>query len=64
MKNIQFVKMTEGDGSVGQLQDHVNGGTSLDGTRKHGVKWFEWMEGEEMKMMSKSNAYAAAVSQK
>lgn len=50
MKNVQFVKMTEGDVVLLDNYKCMHGRNVFDGTRKHGVAWFEGWEGEsEMK---------------
>jgi hypothetical protein len=54
MKNVQFVKMTEGDVVLLDNYKCMHGRNVFDGTRKHGVAWFEGWEGEEeMKKQSK-----------
>jgi hypothetical protein len=54
MKNIQFVKMTEGDVVLLDNYKTMHGRNVFDGTRKHGVAWFEGWDGEEeMKQSSK-----------
>lgn len=47
MKNVQFVKMTEGDVVLLDNYSCMHGRNVFDGTRKHGVAWFEGWEGEE-----------------
>jgi len=47
MKNVQFVKMTEGDVVLLDNYKCMHGRNVFDGTRKHGVAWFEGWEGEE-----------------
>lgn len=47
MKNIKFVKMTEGDVVLLDNYKTMHGRNVFDGTRKHGVCWFEGWEGEE-----------------
>ncbi|KAL9185347.1 hypothetical protein ACHAXT_003124 [Thalassiosira profunda] len=50
MKNVQYVKMTEGDVVLLDNYKCMHGRNVFDGTRKHGVAWFEGWEGEaEMK---------------
>mmetsp|Transcript_21507 Transcript_21507/g.31651 ORF Transcript_21507/g.31651 Transcript_21507/m.31651 type:complete len:247 (-) Transcript_21507:50-790(-) len=46
-KNVQFVKMTEGDVVLLDNYKCMHGRNVFDGTRKHGVAWFEGWEGEE-----------------
>jgi len=54
MKNVRFVKMTEGDVVLLDNYKTMHGRNVFDGTRKHGVAWFEGWEGEEsMKQTSK-----------
>jgi hypothetical protein len=62
LKNIQYVKMTEGDVVLLDNYKTMHGRNVFDGTRKHGVAWFEGWEGEEE--MKLSNKVAAAASQK
>ena len=47
MKNVQFVKMTEGDVVLLDNYKCMHGRNVFDGTRKHGVAWFEGWTGEE-----------------
>jgi len=47
MKNVQFVKMTEGDVVLLDNYKCLHGRNVFDGTRKHGVAWFQGWEGEE-----------------
>ncbi|GAX17461.1 hypothetical protein FisN_5Hh111 [Fistulifera solaris] len=47
MKNVKFVKMTEGDVVLLDNYKTMHGRNVFDGTRKHGVAWFEGWEGEE-----------------
>merc|ERR1712238_530999 len=47
MKNIQYVKMTEGDVVLLDNYKCLHGRNVFNGTRKHGVAWFEGWEGEE-----------------
>jgi len=56
MKNVQYVKMTEGDVVLLDNYKCMHGRNVFDGTRKHGVAWFEGWTGEE-EMKAK---YAAA----
>jgi hypothetical protein len=54
MKNVQFVKMTEGDVVLLDNYKCMHGRNVFDGTRKHGVAWFEgWTGEEEMKAKAK-----------
>lgn len=54
MKNVQFVKMTEGDVVLLDNYKCMHGRNVFDGTRKHGVAWFEGWEGEEEMKQKKS----------
>jgi len=47
MKNVQYVKMTEGDVVLLDNYKCMHGRNVFDGTRKHGVAWFGGWEGEE-----------------
>jgi len=47
MKNVQYVKMTEGDVVLLDNYKCMHGRNVFDGTRKHGVAWFEGWEGED-----------------
>lgn len=47
MKNVKFVKMTEGDVVLLDNYKCMHGRNVFDGTRKHGVAWFGGWEGEE-----------------
>jgi len=47
MKNVRFVKMTEGDVVLLDNYKCMHGRNVFDGTRKHGVAWFEGWEGED-----------------
>lgn len=47
MKNVRFVKMTEGDVVLLDNYKCMHGRNVFDGTRKHGVAWFGGWEGEE-----------------
>jgi hypothetical protein len=60
MKNVQFVKMTEGDVVLLDNYKCMHGRNVFDGTRKHGVAWFEGWEGEE-EMKAKYSAEKSAV---
>lgn len=57
MKNVRFVKMTEGDVVLLDNYKTMHGRNVFDGTRKHGVAWFEGWEGEEE--MKKATTKAA-----
>jgi len=46
-KNIQYVKMTEGDVVLLDNYKTMHGRNVFDGVRKHGVCWFGGWEGEE-----------------
>lgn len=62
MKNVQFVKMTEGDVVLLDNYKCMHGRNVFDGTRKHGVAWFEGWEGEEeMKKKYSEQKNAVAV---
>jgi len=60
MKNVQFVKMTEGDVVLLDNYKCMHGRNVFDGTRKHGVAWFEGWEGEE-EMKAKAQQSKQAV---
>jgi hypothetical protein len=60
MKNVQFVKMTEGDVVLLDNYKTMHGRNVFDGTRKHGVAWFEGWEGEEEMKQSNSKVAAGA----
>lgn len=47
MKNVRFIKMREGDVVLLDNYKCMHGRNVFDGTRKHGVAWFEGWEGEE-----------------
>ena len=47
MKNVKFVKMTEGDVVLLDNYKCMHGRNVFDGTRKHGVAWFEGWDGED-----------------
>lgn len=47
LKNVQYVKMSEGDVVLLDNYKCMHGRNVFDGTRKHGVAWFEGWEGEE-----------------
>lgn len=58
MKNVQFIKMNHGDVVLLDNYKCMHGRNVFDGTRKHGVSWFEGWEGEEE---MKKNAKVPAV---
>lgn len=58
MKNVRFVKMRQGDVVLLDNYKTLHGRNVFEGTRKHGVCWFEGWEGEEEMMR------AAAANQK
>lgn len=61
MKNVKFVKMTEGDVVLLDNYKTMHGRNVFDGTRKHGVAWFEGWEGEEeMKQKMKKEVSLSA----
>jgi len=47
MKNVKYVKMTEGDVVLLDNYKCMHGRNVFDGTRKHGVAWFEGWEGQD-----------------
>jgi len=47
MKNVQFVKMSEGDVVLLDNYKTMHGRNVFDGVRKHGVCWFEGWDGED-----------------
>ena len=47
MNNVQFIKMSHGDVVLLDNYKCMHGRNVFDGTRKHGVAWFEGWEGEE-----------------
>lgn len=47
LKNIKYVKMTEGDVVLLDNYKCMHGRNVFDGTRKHGVAWFRGWEGED-----------------
>eukprot|EP00970_Alexandrium_tamarense_P001367 scaffold145_cov195-Alexandrium_tamarense.AAC.11 len=62
MKNVQFVKMTEGDVVLLDNYKCMHGRNVFDGTRKHGVAWFEGWEGEqEMKAKAQQQSKEAVM---
>lgn len=56
MKNVRFVKMTEGDVVLLDNYKCMHGRNVFDGTRKHAVAWFEGWEGEEDMKQSSQKA--------
>jgi hypothetical protein len=55
-KNMRYVKMNEGDVVLLDNYKCMHGRNVFDGTRKHGVAWFEGWEGEEkMKNTKETN---------
>lgn len=51
LKNVRYVKMTEGDVVLLDNYKCMHGRNVFDGTRKHGVAWFGgWSGEEEMKV--------------
>lgn len=59
--NMKYVKMTEGDVVLLDNYKCMHGRNVFDGTRKHGVAWFEGWEGEEQmkeKMYGQTTAEA------
>lgn len=55
-KNMKYVKMTEGDVVLLDNYKCMHGRNVFDGTRKHGVAWFEGWEGEEEMIASRGVA--------
>lgn len=53
-KNMRYVKMTEGDVVLLDNYKCMHGRNVFDGTRKHGVAWFEGWEGEEEMINAKA----------
>ena len=60
MKNVRFVKMTEGDVVLLDNYKTMHGRNVFDGTRKHGVAWFEGWDGEEEMKQSQQKSQEAA----
>jgi Taurine catabolism dioxygenase TauD, TfdA family len=56
--NMRYVKMSEGDVVLLDNYKCMHGRNVFDGTRKHGVAWFEGWEGEA-EMISAKNAKAS-----
>ena len=55
MKNVRYVKMSEGDVVLLDNYKCMHGRNVFDGTRKHAVAWFEGWEGESEMQQAKSN---------
>lgn len=53
MKNVKFVKMTEGNVVLLDNYKCMHGRNVFDGTRKHGVAWFEGWDGENDQIANK-----------
>lgn len=64
MKNVKFVKMTEGDVVLLDNYKCMHGRNVFDGTRKHGVAWFEGWEGEEEMKKSMASSKSSQSSKK
>mmetsp|Transcript_29326 Transcript_29326/g.79393 ORF Transcript_29326/g.79393 Transcript_29326/m.79393 type:complete len:428 (-) Transcript_29326:1010-2293(-) len=61
LKNIRYVKMTEGDVVLLDNYKCMHGRNVFEGTRKHAVAWFEGWEGEnEMKRAYSSQQKVSA----
>ena len=60
MKNVRFVKMTEGDVVLLDNYKCMHGRNVFDGTRKHAVAWFEGWEGEDAMKQNKKSLEAIA----
>ena len=60
MKNVRYVKMSEGDVVLLDNYKCMHGRNVFEGTRKHAVAWFEGWEGEEE--MKKASAKMQSVS--
>lgn len=56
MKNVRFVKMREGDVVLLDNYKTLHGRNVFDGTRKHGVCWFQGWDGEEDMMRAATAA--------
>ena len=63
MKNVQYVKMERGDVVLLDNYKCMHGRNVFEGTRKHGVAWFEGWEGEE-EMKTRADASAASSSRR
>ena len=55
MKNVRYVKMSEGDVVLLDNYKCMHGRNVFEGTRKHAVAWFEGWEGEEQMKKASSN---------
>jgi len=55
IKNLKSVKMSEGDVVLLDNYKCMHGRDVFDGTRKHGVAWFEGWEGEETQIQNKES---------
>ena len=55
LKNSVYVKMKEGDVVLLDNYKTMHGRNVFDGTRKHGVAWFEGWEGEEEQALQYNN---------
>lgn len=55
MKNVRYVKMSEGDVVLLDNYKCMHGRNVFEGTRKHAVAWFEGWEGENEMKESKSS---------
>lgn len=60
MKNVRYIKMSEGDVVLLDNYKCMHGRNVFEGTRKHAVAWFEGWEGEEEMMKSSSNLQAVS----
>lgn len=60
MKNVRYVKMTEGDVVLLDNYECMHGRNVFEGTRKHAVAWFEGWEGEEQMKRVKSDLQTVA----
>ena len=63
-KNIKYVKMSEGDVVLLDNYKTMHGRNVFDGTRKHGVAWFEGWEGEEEMKATAKNTESATPAKK
>lgn len=62
MKNVRYVKMSEGDVVLLDNYKCMHGRNVFEGTRKHAVAWFEGWEGEEeMVKQAKSKLQTVSV---
>jgi len=61
MKNVRYVKMSEGDVVLLDNYKCMHGRNVFEGTRKHAVAWFEGWEGEEDMMKASSNLQTTSV---